>query len=218
MPLPSCKFFHTAQSTFYASIHYMRHTSSIIRNKPSWLSEPEPGHLVHFYQSENTLLNPLSEYIGSGLHKGEACIVIATASHIQKLNRRLKDEGLDLFALQESGYYITLDADETLARFMMDDLPDKSRFQQVVGALVEKSAQNGKPVRAYGEMVALLWQEANKEGVLQLEELWNELAITESFSLFCAYPELHFIMHHHVIEEIREYHNVDFSPQNIVLA
>ncbi len=37
-------------------------------------------------------------------------------------------------------------------------------------------------------MVALLWEEGNQAGAIHLEELWNDLARTHSFSLFCAYP------------------------------
>lgn len=44
-------------------------------------------------------------------------------------------------------------------------------------------------VRAYGEMVALLWDEGNATGALRLEELWDELQRETEFSLLCAYPE-----------------------------
>jgi signal transduction histidine kinase len=37
-------------------------------------------------------------------------------------------------------------------------------------------------------MVALLWAEGNFEAAIQLEQLWNEIAQTHSFSLRCAYP------------------------------
>jgi PAS domain S-box-containing protein len=37
-------------------------------------------------------------------------------------------------------------------------------------------------------MVALLWAEGRREAALQLEELWNDLARTQPFSLLCAYP------------------------------
>ena len=43
-------------------------------------------------------------------------------------------------------------------------------------------------VRAFGEMVALLWAEGNHAAAIRLEGLWNELQKSHSFSLFCAYP------------------------------
>jgi two-component system CheB/CheR fusion protein len=41
-------------------------------------------------------------------------------------------------------------------------------------------------------MVALLWAEGNRDAAIRLEELWNDLARTETFALLCAYPISHF--------------------------
>ena len=46
----------------------------------------------------------------------------------------------------------------------------------------------GRPVRAYGEMVALLWDDGLVNAAIQLEAMWNELGRAHSFSLFCGYP------------------------------
>ena len=43
-------------------------------------------------------------------------------------------------------------------------------------------------IAVFGEMVALLWADGNKEGAIRLERLWNDLAHTNSFALHCAYP------------------------------
>ena len=37
-------------------------------------------------------------------------------------------------------------------------------------------------------MVALLWTDGNVVGAIELEALWNDLANTYAFSLYCAYP------------------------------
>jgi anti-sigma regulatory factor (Ser/Thr protein kinase) len=44
------------------------------------------------------------------------------------------------------------------------------------------------PVRAFGEMVALLWGAGNVKAAMALESLWNDLAASRQFSLLCAYP------------------------------
>ncbi len=41
---------------------------------------------------------------------------------------------------------------------------------------------------AFGEMVALLCSANQFAQAIALEELWNELAAVQAFSLFCAYP------------------------------
>jgi hypothetical protein len=43
-------------------------------------------------------------------------------------------------------------------------------------------------VRVFGEMVALLWADGDRNGALVLEELWNDLTRRMSFPLLCAYP------------------------------
>ncbi len=196
-------------SLCYSSTMTMNGSLAATHKKLTWFSKPQPGHLVQFYQSDNNLLFPLMEFISSGLSRGDTCIVIATPSHVQSLNARLEKCDLDAAAAQLSRQYLTFDAAETLAKFMVNDLPDRDRFFDVVGALVENVAQKGKPIRAYGEMVALLWKVGNKDAVIQLENLWNELAAIHTFSLFCAYPELHFIMHSDMRHEIDECHNVN---------
>lgn len=177
--------------------------------KLSWFSKPQPGHLVQFYQSENNLISPLTEFISSGLLSGDTCIVIATPSHLRSLIERLKTNGVNMAAVQESGRFRALDAAETLSEFMVNGLPDRDRFFDTIGTVVEKLAEKGQPIRAYGEMVALLWKIGNKDAVIQLENLWNELAEIHDFSLFCAYPELHFILDAAVHDEIIQCHNVN---------
>ena len=43
-------------------------------------------------------------------------------------------------------------------------------------------------MRIYGEMVAVLWDQGNVAAAIELERLWNDLAIRHPFSLLCAYP------------------------------
>jgi signal transduction histidine kinase len=71
-------------------------------------------------------------------------------------------------------------------------MPDKARFVEVVGTVIESvaaAAEGGHgQIAAFGEMVALLWLEGKSEAAIYLEKLWNDLARTRSFSLCCAYP------------------------------
>ena len=43
-------------------------------------------------------------------------------------------------------------------------------------------------MRAYGEMVALLWDDGDVASALALEDLWNDLGDVRAFELLCAYP------------------------------
>ena len=45
-------------------------------------------------------------------------------------------------------------------------------------------------MRAFGEMVALLWAQGRNGATLRLEHLWNELIEEQALALFCAYPRI----------------------------
>ena len=148
----------------------------------------ETEHFVQFYEADGFLLNSLSGFIGTALKSGEGAIVIATKAHREGLDELLGANGLDLATASMSGHYVSLDAAETLDRFMVDGSPELGRFTDVIGGLVGL-VSNGRPrVRAFGEMVALLWAQGNYAGAIRLEELWNNLQKDHCFSLFCAYP------------------------------
>ena len=145
-------------------------------------------HLVQFYEGEAFLLDELTRFVGVGLAAGDAVIVTATAAHIEALIANLTARGIDAGLAREQGRFIVRDARETLATFMVDDMPDPARFLDAVGSVVARAVVEYRSVRAFGEMVALLWAEGRREAALRLEELWNELARTQPFSLLCAYP------------------------------
>jgi hypothetical protein len=152
-------------------------------------------HPVQFYRTEVFLLDLLTSYFREGLDNGEACIIIATKDHRDLLEERLVAAGVDLNAARPSGSYIALDAAGTLSHFMVNDMPDQARFSEVVGGLVAQAGIGGRRVRAFGEMVVLLWQSGNPEGALSLEQLWNDLGKARNFSLLCSYPLQDFSRH-----------------------
>jgi PAS domain S-box-containing protein len=152
-------------------------------------------HQVQFYEKDAFLIDELSDFIGAGLQAGQAGIVIATQAHRADLAQRLSARGVSADA---SDRYVALDAAETLSKFMVDGWPDERRFAAVMKKLLRQTARNGKrQVLAFGEMVALLWAEGKHEAAIRLEELWNDLARTESFSLLCAYPIQNFSREEH---------------------
>lgn len=153
-----------------------------------WHDVGPTEHFVQFYEADAVLVEAVADYIGAALGAGEAGIVVATPSHRMDVEARLAARGLDLAAARASGSYVPLDAAETLARFMVDGEPDPDQFVQVVGGIIGRAAEGGRPVRAFGEMVALLAAEGHVEAAIRLEGLWNQLRVHQPFALFCAYP------------------------------
>ncbi|MEO8433936.1 MAG: PAS domain S-box protein [Pyrinomonadaceae bacterium] len=153
-----------------------------------WSDMTATEHFVQFYEMDDFLLNSLSGFVGTGLSAGETVIVIATQAHREGLEQLLQKHGLDLAGLKTSGQFVLLDAAETLEKLMVDGSADPTKFDNVIGSLVAGISQSRPGLRAFGEMVALLWAEGNHAAAVALEELWNELQKNHSFSLFCAYP------------------------------
>ncbi|MDB5871740.1 MAG: histidine kinase [Ramlibacter sp.] len=148
-----------------------------------------PTHFVQFYEQDSFLADEVARYIGAALRAGNSGIVIARRVLLDELLPKLRRHRASLFGLgTERGELITLDAQETLDTFMVDGWPNEALFRQTVGHQVKQAAQGGKPVRAFGEMVALLCEQGHYQAAVRLEELWNDLGRQHSFSLFCAYP------------------------------
>ena len=160
----------------------------------AWRSElsdtGRPPHLVQFYEDDSFLLDTVSRWLFDGLSAGDASVFIGTEAHRNGLERRLRTRGLDLSRLHKQGRYVPLDAADTLSKFASDGWPDETRFSSVIGtvvALTTRASQTGQ-VRAFGEMVALMWMEGNREAAVRLEEIWGSFVKTHLLSLCCAYP------------------------------
>ncbi len=145
-------------------------------------------HFVEFYETEAFLVDSVRDFLASGLVTGDAAIVVATDAHRDSFGRALMEAGIELHEAQRRDRFIALDASETLAKFMVNGIPDAARFRAAMGQLVSRAAGSARDVRIYGEMVAVLWEEGNVAAAIALEDLWNDLATRYLFSLFCAYP------------------------------
>jgi hypothetical protein len=148
-------------------------------------------HLVQFYRSnESALAENITRYFAEGLRRGEGCVAVAAAGRREALMTELQRRGADLPAALRQGRFIALDAQETLARFMVDGQPDWEAFDSTVGATIRavRERTDFLPLRAYGEMVGILWQAGERAAAVRLEEYWNTLLNGDDFSLLCGYP------------------------------
>ena len=156
--------------------------------RTDWTAMNDAEHFVQFYEADGFLLNSLGGFIGSAINSGEAALVVATQAHRDGLDELLTANGFDVAQAKARGQFVSIDAAETLSKFMVNGDPQVDRFNEIVGGIIA-SVSDGRPrVRAFGEMVALLWAEGQHQAALRLEEMWNELQKAHTFSLFCAYP------------------------------
>jgi hypothetical protein len=149
-------------------------------------------HTVQIYENDKVFLNTLESFAGAGLIAGDSVIVIATADHLQALKDRLSRHRFNLGFLESVGRFISLDTTDTLNRFMVNGMPDKTLFNECITRVITQAKTASGKFRAFGEMVATLWQQGAQEAAIQLEELWNTLHSQDKFTLFCAYPKAGF--------------------------
>ena len=149
-------------------------------------------HSVHFYDQDDALVARLRSIMSSAIETGNSVLIVATADHRRQLTAALERRHGNLGSLKIDGRLNFLDADETLALFMVNGRPERELFLVSVGELVKAAkltAWNGhRGLTVFGEMVAVLWERGNSAGALELEALWNELLSDRAFHLHCAYP------------------------------
>ena len=148
------------------------------------------AHFVTFYEDDSLLLRQVSHFIEAGLRAGEFCVVIATAPHRAAIEDHLVEQGLYHHPQDtQRVWYRALDAQDTMAKYMVRGMPDERRFMQVIEPVLRGASRNGtRRVRAFGEMVALALEDGKREAAIRVEQLWNELGEKHRFSLLCAYP------------------------------
>jgi hypothetical protein len=154
-------------------------------------SAPAAGHddhVVTFYADHRDLTETVGEFLREALRTGGVAVVLATPAHRRAIQAWMERTGVDVAAAEADGCYVELDAAGTLAEFMVNGWPDPAAFWQVISPVIQHASQKAAPVRAFGEMVALLWESGQVEAAIDTEALWNEMASRYCFGLLCAYP------------------------------
>lgn len=164
----------------------VRLSCDVVSRKSS-LIEPH-DHVVDFYDDDEHLVASVASFLAEALQSGDAAVVVATEAHRDAFDVWLRREGVDCERLRRTGHYWCFDASEMLSSLTAGTELQPDRFLTAVGGLIGRLSAEGRPVRVFGEMVALLWDAGNVAGAIELESLWNELALRHPFSLYCAYP------------------------------
>jgi DNA-binding NarL/FixJ family response regulator len=147
------------------------------------------SHPVHFHPDEPSLVAGFARFIKSVLAGGNAVIAITTELHRVAILQMLQGQGVDVAAAIDAGRFAPLDVDETLAKFMVDDLPDPARFFSAASEVVKsvKAINQGVRVLACGEIAPTLWARGKREAAVQLEQLWDRLVRVHDLETLCGY-------------------------------
>jgi hypothetical protein len=146
-------------------------------------------HVLQIYESEKMFVSTLVDFACHGFKSGDGVIVIATPEHLEAVKKEIVKKGYNIDALIKSNQFVPAEASELLSRFMIRGWPDETLFHDSIMQLIEKASENKRKVRAFGEMVAVLWAQGLNGATVQLEMLWCQLHEKENISLYCAYPK-----------------------------
>ena len=189
------------------------------------MDKPSPihkhHHAVQFYENDSSLFATVAGFLSQGLVEGHPAILIATAEHTAAILEHLNSRMIDVAKARALGELTVLDAHQTLAMFMVDDKPDPVRFESSIGRVIGSLLQGRSErtlVRAYGEMVDVLWKDGREDAAIQLELLWNSLAGRYGFALLCGYAMGNFFKQTDRFEEVCRQHThvipgSDLNPQ-----
>jgi hypothetical protein len=157
-------------------------------------SQQNHFHAVQFYKDAASLADRVATFLDDGMKSGQPGLIVATSTHATAIVRALEAIGVDVSGARKTGELQILDARKLLSAFMVGGQPDALLFKSNVGDVIERLCvgRTPCPIRVYGEMVDVLWQEGNINGAIRLEILWNQLASAYDFALLCGYAVGHF--------------------------
>jgi signal transduction histidine kinase len=167
-----------------------------------FLSEPPAhAHAVQFYDDEAFLFETVGLFVRSALEAGDAAVIIATPAHtdgiLEQLGKQARERALN------AGQLVVIDAEAMLARFMLNDRPSAEPFLESIDQMLTSLAATlgpGQCIRAFGEMVNILWRQGKRAAAIELEKLWAHFSEAYPLRLLCAYP-------------MRDFYKSDDSPQ-----
>lgn len=148
---------------------------------------PERDHALHLYDDDTTLATTVATFLAPGFAADDAIVSIGTRAHVAAIEQRLRSEGHHVDEALLSGRYVSMDAERVIPRLLRNGLPTRETFAEVVGVRIERLAARHGNVRAFGEIVSLLWRDGKQAAALHLEDLWNEALGYQPLSLVCGY-------------------------------
>ena len=177
-------------------------------------------HAVQFYGNDESLFTTVGGFLSEGLVSGQPAIVIATKGHATAISQQLASRLIDVDAATETGDLVLLDAEELMATFMVDGTPQPGKFQYHVGGIIKRTlaGRTKTIVRAYGEMVDVLWKQGHEDAAIRLEILWNKLATTYGFALLCGYSMGNFYKQADRFQEVCRQHTHVLNTEPNVIA
>lgn len=152
------------------------------------LTNPTAGsHIVQVCQNKALQVEVVTRYIKEGLLNGEAVIIIAKPALRKAVIAKMDALDLDVHFFKSQGQIKFFDAELLLSGFLIDGVLEEQAFQEFIGLPIQAAQLKFGKVRAFGEMMNVLWKKGQYDTAMQLEDFWNDLSKKLEFSLLCSY-------------------------------
>jgi len=145
-------------------------------------------HGVRFYSDDGDLCRSVAAFFSEGFLLGHPALAIASAAHCAGIEACLSARGFHVPTLVRTGQLCLLDAESRLAEILVNGTIDEQRFRRLLAPMLDRAGEAGSQLRAYGEIVDILWKRTQPALALRLEALWNGvLRGHEDVLLLCGY-------------------------------
>ena len=156
-------------------------------------AHPDSDHCVQLFDDGESLAETVAAFLCEGWLRNEGLLVVARADNWERISQRMNENDCLVSGGLSSGRLVVIDADIMLARLLRNGYLIRERFTDSLGGLVsDLTLRFGQRLRVYGEMVDILTARSDFAVVLELEQLWNELASKYPFTVLCGYLSTHF--------------------------
>jgi CheY-like chemotaxis protein len=149
-------------------------------------------HDVVFCSSDAVLIHAFSRFIAGALRDGNAVVAAVTAAHARSLESSLEASHVDVALAVRQQRYLPVNVSELLAKATVNGRLDPLRYLDAAGDLLtdftRRATDQHARVAACGEGTSIFWMRGDVEAAIQLEHLWDEIAMSRQMDMLCAYP------------------------------
>ncbi len=156
-------------------------------NQADSVAKPSYLHIIRICPNIMRQAEILTSYINEGLLNNEGVIVVARPSLRKIVLSKLDGLGFDSQAIRNQGQVKFFDAEFLLTNILIDGVIEEQPFLNLIGIPVEDAQSKFGKVRAFGEMVDILWQRDHHDMAMQLEDLWEDLCAKQNLQFLCTY-------------------------------
>jgi hypothetical protein len=154
------------------------------------LREPAyPSHLLQICDSDDMVAAGAGYFVAEGLRQGQAVILTGTQTHLAGIRGVLKTLGIDAEQAERNEQLFVGDAHEAVKAVMVNDLPDRDRFEAIASDAIKKARSDPRyrGVRWWGEMSNVFHQLGKKAAVAMDEKIGDDICRKHNVALLCSF-------------------------------